>query len=117
VTLGSHILDTTITVKRSTLDHDSGGSPRSLWADHLANVEARVHQVGGFESVRGGGESARRTWMVFTNIHDIAGDDRIEWVDYMIPDQPRTRTLDIQSVVNAHGRGHHLEIECEETDA
>jgi len=112
----AHLLTTTITVRRNSPQLDSGGSPYDLWSDNLQNIPARVQQLSGGESIRGGRENNRRQWLVFTNVDDIGDDDQIFWLDQTIPGRERLRTFDIQSVRNPNNLSDHLEIDCEETD-
>ena len=116
MSLPAHLLNTTVNIQRTATQIGTSGSPYDHWNDHLSNVPARVQQLSSTEAARAGRENNRRQWKVFMDMHDVVEADRVQWTDGTIPGTSRTRTLDVQAVLNPFHLGRHLELDCQETE-
>jgi len=111
----THLLTQTVRVQRP-IDVGEAGGIGIKWVSHIEGVPMRLRQLSGTEALRGGRENVRRQWIAYCERgHDITEDDRLEFTDESGP-TPTTRALDITEVRSPHLMGHHLHLECEETE-
>ena len=111
----SHLLTQTARIQRSVTTVVDGGVGQA-WPSHIEGVAVRMRPLSSSEAVRAGRENTRGQWIAYTDRADldIVATDRLQFTDSSGP-VSRVRTLDINEVRNPHLMGHHLHIDCEET--
>lgn len=110
-----HLMNHTVTIKRSPEAKDASGGPTQTFTDYLIDIPARIQPMSGSEVVRYGRDSNRRMWrIILPTGYDITEKDRVEFFEFSTG-SGITRTLDIIEGRDAQLSGAIRVLICEET--